>query len=128
MSGIWMRGRRLFSTSAILMLLTALAHTAGNLAPTPPLPGELEVTAAMQAFHDPLGMGMNPSIWDILRDLAFTMSITFAAIAILNLTLAASRDMPDRLLRRVGWINAGWLAAFTILCFMYRIPPPLISG
>lgn len=30
---MWKPGRRLFSTADVLMILTALAHTAGNLAP-----------------------------------------------------------------------------------------------
>src|SRR6185503_14934009 len=107
----WMRGRRLFSTSAILMLLTAAVHTAGNLAPVPLQPGEQEVIDAMKRLRTPMGMSMNPSLWDILRDLTFTMTITFFALGILNLALAASKEMPDRVLRRAGWINLAWVTA-----------------
>jgi hypothetical protein len=128
MRTMWRRGRRLFSLASILMLLTALAHTAGNLAPVEPTAAEKAVTDAMRGFHLAMGMGMNPSMLDIFEDLTFTMSITFAALAVINLALAASADIADRLLRRIAWINLVWVAAFTWLCWRYRIPPPLISG
>jgi hypothetical protein len=125
---MWRSGRRLFSTAAILMILTAAAHTAGNLIPGDPDPAEQTVFAAMNAFHEPLGMGMNPSMHDIYSMLVFTMSITFSALGIMNLLLAASSQVPDALLRRASWVNAIWVGAFTLLAWKYRIPPPLISG
>jgi hypothetical protein len=110
------------------MLLTALAHTAGNLATAEPSPEEGAVTGAMRGYRLPMGMGMNPSMLDIFEDLVFTMSITFAALAAINLALAASAEVSDRALRRIAWVNLIWVAAFTALCWKYRIPPPLISG
>jgi hypothetical protein len=56
------------------------------------------------------------------------MTITFTAFGILNLILARARDLPDRLLHRVAWINPTWVPAFTGLCRFYRVPPPPISG
>jgi hypothetical protein len=125
---MWRPGRRLFSTAAILMILTAAAHTAGNLASGPEDPAERQVFAAMDSLRVPLGMGMNPSVRDIYWDLVFTMSITFAALGVINLVVASSPDSTDRLLRRVGWVNALWVGVFLILCWAYRIPPPLISA
>jgi hypothetical protein len=121
-------GRRLFSTAAILMILTAAAHTAGNVAPRPPNPTEQKLIADMSSYRIPMGMGMNPSVNDIDRTLVFTMTITFAALGVLNLLLAASLDATDRLLLRVTWVNALWVAAFLILCVAYQVPPPLISA
>lgn len=124
---MWKRGRKLFSTAAVLMILTAAAHTAGNLAPAPKDPALEKVMAAMNSYRLPLGMGMTPSLEEIYWDLVLTMSITFAALGAINLVLAAS-DASDRLLRRVSWANLVWIVAFIALSYAYRIPPALISG
>ncbi len=110
------------------MLLTALVHTAGNLASKPDTAEELRLFSEMSDFRLPLGMGMNPSMQDILRDLAFIMSITFAALGLINLLLAASLETSAGLLRRISWINLLWVGAFMILNWAYRIPPALISA
>jgi hypothetical protein len=128
MKTMWRRGRRLFSTAAILMLLTAMAHTAGTLASVETSSEERSLIQAMKNFRTPLGMDMNPSMFDIFRALAFTMSVTLAGLAAVNLALAASPDTPDRLLRRIAWIDAAWVAAFTVLSGAYQLPPPMLSG
>lgn len=125
---MWKRGRRLFSTAAVLMVLTSLAHTAGNLAPHAEDPAEKRLFSEMSSFRVPLGMGMSPSVEDIYWDLVFTMSITFAALGVLNLLIAASEDATDRLLRRVALFNAIWVGAFLLLSWRYQIPPALISA
>ena len=125
---MWQRGHRLFSTAAVLMILTAAAHTAGNLASGPPDLAEQRLFEAMRNHKVPLGMGMNPSVHDIYWDLVFTMSITFAALGSINLVLASGPGADRRLLRRVSWANAVWIAAFLILNAVFRIPPALISA
>jgi len=117
----------MFSTAAVLMILTAVAHTAGNLTASP-TPTEQTVFSEMNGLHVPLGMGMNPSIYDIYWTLVLTMSITFAALGLINLLLAASPDVSGRVLRQVSWANALWVGAFLILTAMCRIPPGLISA
>ena len=124
---MWKPGRRLFSTAAVLMILTALAHTAGNLAPGSGDAAEKLILAAMGNYRLPMGMGMNPSMLDIFHSVVFTMSITFLALGAINLALAAG-GASDPLLRRVAWLNAAWVAAFIALNVVCRIPPPLISG
>jgi hypothetical protein len=64
---------------------------------------------------------------DVHMTLVLAMSITFAALGILNLVLASSA-IPDALLRRIIRINAAWVAATIALSLYYKIPPPLISG
>lgn len=125
---MWKPGRRLHTTAAILMLLTALAHTLGSLSAEPSNDAERKLMAAMQGYRIPLGMGMNPSQWDIFRGLSLTMSITLAALAAVNLAIAADADASGRLLRKIGWINAVWVGAFTALYAVLEVPPPLISG
>jgi hypothetical protein len=125
---LFSRGRRMFSLAAALMILTALAHTLGNLAGGPPDAADAMLEAAMRVRRVALGMGMNPSAWDIQRTLVFTMSITLAALGLMNLVLAASEETHQRLMRRVAWLNFVWVGAFTFLALAYRVPPPLISG
>jgi hypothetical protein len=125
---MWRPGRRLFSAAAVLMILTAVAHTAGNLTSRPETAAEQSVFAAMNGYHVPLGLGMNPSIYDIYWILVMTMSITFVALGWINLLLAASPDISGRVLRRVSWANAVWVGAFLILAWVYRAPPALIPA
>jgi hypothetical protein len=125
---IWKPGRRLFTVAAVLMLLTASAHTIGALSPWPDGPAERKLLAEMRGYVLSMGLGMNPSVFDIYRDLSFTMSITLAALGIMNLVLAASRDATDALLRRAGWVNAVWVGAFLALNYAFQIPPPLLCA
>jgi len=119
--------RRLLSVSAILMLLTAIAHTAGNVTPNTD-PSVVALQDRMKSHHFALGLGMTPSMFDAFMLLVLIMTVTFTAFGALNLVLAAARDLPDRLLRLVIRINAAWVAVFIGLCWFYRVPPPLISG
>jgi hypothetical protein len=110
------------------MILTAAAHTAGNMAARQDSPEEQKVFAAMSDLHFPLGMGMTPSLQDVYWTLVWTMSITFAALGAINLLLAASADVPHHVLRCISWANAVWVGAVIVLSWNYRIPPPLISA
>jgi hypothetical protein len=125
---IWKRGRRLFSIAAVLMILVAALHTVGNLMVRPDSAEEERVFAEMSSLHFPFGMGMNPSLKDVYWDLVFTMSITFAGLGLINVVAAASPDVPDRILRRMSWVNLLWVGASVVLNWMCRIPPPLISS
>jgi hypothetical protein len=58
--------------------------------------------------------------------LVLTTTVTFTAIAVLNLALV--RVISDQALQRVVWINLIWVAVFTSLCSFYQVPPPLMSG
>jgi hypothetical protein len=124
---MWRPGRRLFSTAAVLMLLTAAAHTAGQFAGSSGA-AEDAVIAAMAAFHIPMGLGMTPSFLDFFGAVSLAMSITFAALGIINLTLAASADISDRLLGRIVWVNLFWTGAFGLAMLYYQVPPPLICA
>ncbi len=123
---IWKPGRRLFSCAAILMILLAIGHTVGFFGGGPPGPAEERLLADMGALRNPLGLGMSPSVKDIHYDFAWSVTITFAALGLINLTLAAFPETPYRLLRCVTWLNVLWVAAFLTLSWIFRIPPPLI--
>ena len=125
---IWRPGRRAFTCAAILMLLMAVGHTAGFLAAGPSNPVEEKVFSDMDAVHNPLGLGMSPSMKDIFFALAFTMGVVCAALGAMNLMLAAIPETPYRVLRAAGFVNALWVGTFLILNWVYRVPPPLIFG
>ena len=125
---MWRPGRRLFSFACILILLTALLHTIGNVAPRSARTENSNVEALMRDTHMPMGMGMEPSIYDIFRALTFTMTVTFIALGVIGLLLSGSRSVSSGVVRRMTWFYALWNGAFTALCFYYRVPPPLISG
>jgi hypothetical protein len=118
--------RRLLSISAVLMLLTAFAHTTGNLMPSDP--SLIDAETRMRGYRFDFGLGMSPSMFDVFMLLVLIMTVTFIAFGVLNLALANARDFPDRLLRPIVWINVVWVAVFIALCWFYRAPPPLISG
>ncbi len=125
---IWKPGRRVFTSAAILMVLMAAGHTAGFLVAAPTTPVEEKLFADMDALRNPLGLGMSPSFKDLYFGLAFTLGVAFAGLGAMNLVLAAIPETPGRVLRAAGWVNALWVAAFLILSWVYRVPPPLIFG
>lgn len=108
------------------MGLTGLAHTVGQFGTDPP---SLAPTIdAMRAATLPMGLGMSPSLCDIFVDLAFTMSVTFFALTAMNLLLVYGVDATTRQRRAASAITLVWLGAFTGLAYLFRVPPPLISG
>jgi len=84
------------------------------------------VFAVMNAVHVDLGLGMAPSIRDIYFDFAWTATITFAALGLINLTLAANPGTPGSVLRGVTFVNLVWVGSFFILSWITRIPPPIL--
>src|SRR5262245_55617050 len=119
-------GRGWFRTGTILVLLTAVAHTLGQFGPQPPVFDEAE--AAMRAARLDMGLGMMPSLLDILSDLSFSMSITYAALGALNLLFGWSRDVSPGLRRKAALVNLLWVGAAAGLSYYYRIPPPMICA
>jgi hypothetical protein len=108
------------------MLLTALAHTVGQFAPLSP--EESTVVNAMRGHRIDLGLGMRPSFFDIFRDLSFTMGLLQAALALINLVIAAAAEVSGTLLKRITWLNVIWVAGFTAVGLGFRVSPPVISG
>ena len=64
---LFARGRRLFTWSCIATLVVAALHTIGNTASTPPGDAAyVSLESAMRGYRVPLGMGMAPSVWEII--------------------------------------------------------------
>src|SRR4051812_19289868 len=125
---LFRRGRRLFSVACLATILVAVLHTVGNtLSDTPTDAAYVVLDSAMHGYRVPLGIGMNPSIFDIYRPLVFPMSISVAAMGVLGLVVAASTESSTALIARVATVEAISCGALTILSAIYQVPPPLIS-
>jgi hypothetical protein len=121
------RGRRALTVASLAMVLVAILHTVGNLAPPPIIDEQLVVLRRqMQSVHLPFGLRMAPSVWDIQRSLVFTMSVCLLAIGLVGLLVAADRDATPRLRSRVATIAAAASGMLTALYAVYRVPPPLL--
>jgi hypothetical protein len=119
-------GRRLFSAGSIALIVVAGLHTLGQFAPPPADPAGVALLAAMGAHRLPLGLGMAPSMADIVQSLNLTMSITLLAIAVQNLVVARS-DASDRLIWRLSVVSALSIGTLVLVYGAYRIPPPLVT-
>jgi hypothetical protein len=125
---IFIKGRRSLSIAAIATLLVALAHTIGTFAPpSADDPALLSVVAAMQGYRSSMGLGMEPSMFDIQTGLSLAMSLFLVAFAVLGLSFAGDRDATPRTLSRIAVISAGTMGTLTVAFAVYRIPPPLVS-
>jgi len=127
---IWARGRRLFSTACVAVILVSAAHTIGHLAPPPSPQSDPEfarLEAAIDGYHAPLGMGMTPSFHDIHMGLVFTMTVLLISIGIIGLMFASDRGATPEQLTRLAVIFAGTTASLTGIYWFYQVPPPLVS-
>ena len=121
------RGRRLFTIASLTTILVACLHAIGNSNTAPADPAEAAVIQAMTGYTIPLGMGMAPSFWGIFRVLVHTMTVTLIALGAVGLTLAADRQVAARVVRRVAVILTVTSAVLSVICYVFQIPPPLIS-
>jgi hypothetical protein len=117
-------GRRLYTTAAVLTLIVAALHTYGMTQPVPP---DYDVAVqAMQNTRGDLGMGMTPSFWDFDRSLAYGMAIGLATMGLLGLILAGTPEATSRVLSRTAAVMTAGCIALTALCWIYKVPAPLI--
>lgn len=127
---IFSRNRRLFTTASIAVILVAVAHTAGHLAPNPVLEADPEfarLTAVIDGYHAPLGMGMSPSFHDIHMSLVFTMTVALLSMGVIGLVFAADHTVTPNQLTKIAGLAAATAASMTGIYWIYQIPPPLVS-
>lgn len=110
----------------VLLVLTAVLHAFGHT--QKPSAEHQALEAQMAAYRLPFGTGNDPTMLDAMHMLSWTMSLAFLAIGLMVLGIIAMAETPDRLLRRVAWMNALWLAVFAGLSCYFRLPPPAILG
>jgi hypothetical protein len=120
------RGRRLFSSASIGLVVVGILHSIGSFAPRPPDPARAPLEQAMRADRIPLGF-WQPSTMDILMDLTATMSVLLFALAAVNLVVAKSRETSDALVRRCGLVSALAVGAMVLASYHYKIPPPFMT-
>ena len=125
LSTIFTRGRRLFAGASLLTIFVAALHTYGTVQPIPPAFDG--VVQGMQNAQVDMGLGMAPSVWDIDRSLAFTMSITLTTMGLLGLVLAGTTEATARVLSRTAAVMTAASIALTALYWIYKVPPPLTS-
>lgn len=70
---------------------------------------------------------MRPSVYEIYRSLAFTMSITLVVMGAFGLIVARTPDPSGRLLRAAILTSTVAVGALVVLYAAYRIPPPLLT-
>src|SRR5262245_19642734 len=119
------RGRRLFSSASLVLLLTAAVHTLGHFAPRELSPEEKVVEAAMAGYRVDMGLGMSPSVQDMVQALSLTMPIGLSVWAIANLLIAAT-DATGRGVKLLAWLSVAGSALLIALYAYYQIPPPLM--
>jgi hypothetical protein len=121
-------GRRLFSAASIATIVVAVLHTVGHFSPAPADDARYTVLERMMRdYRIPLGLGMAPSIHDLFESLSLTMSVSLLTLGILGLVLAADRDATPRLLSRTAAVFACGMGLLTVIYWVYRIPPPLVT-
>lgn len=120
------RGFRLFSSASILLIIIALMHQFGHVNPPPGDPSRDRALEAMEAYRLPMPLGMRPSLRDVLGALSLTMTITFIALGIQNLTVAAADTPERRMVRRLALMSTVTVAALVATYGHYRISPPLV--
>lgn len=120
-------GRRLFSIACILLILVALAHTAGHFSP-PPVddPAFDTMDRAMKGYLIPMG-AMSPSFFDVVQSLSLTMTVTLLLLGALGLLTATSTGASDALIRRLALGYLVGSGALVAVFALYRIPPPLYT-
>jgi hypothetical protein len=123
---IFRRGNRLLTLASLILLLEAAGHTMGTLSPLPDEPDVQELAHAMRELRTPLGLGMEPSAWDINRGLALTMSVTLLLMAVAGLAVPAAAPDNRRVYRVIAGILCGANLAMLAIWWFYRVPPPLM--
>jgi hypothetical protein len=125
-SSIFKRGNRLFAFGSIGLIVASILHTIGHFAPTGNDPALITVDGAMRAYRFDMGLGMHPSIMDVLDSMSLTMTITVLFLGLYNLMTLALAGNNAKLVRRLIALNVLGTGAIVALYAFYRIPPPLI--
>lgn len=123
---IFRKGNRLLAIASLILLLEAVAHTVGTLSPLPDDPDVQALAQTMREVRMPLGLGMEPSAWDIQRGLGLTMSVTLVLMGVLGIAIPVAA--PDN--RRAYRVTAAALCAANLamlaIWWRYQVAPPLL--
>lgn len=123
---IFRPGRRLLTAGSIVLLLEAVAHTVGALSPLPDDPAISALVDALKTTTSPMGLGMEPSAWDIQRGLVFTMTVLLVLMGLLGLLLPSAAPENRGVYRRTAGLLCTANLALLALWWVYQLPPPLV--
>ncbi len=123
---IFRRDRLFLIIASLVLLLEAVAHTFGAFAPLPDEPAVRELVASMRELRTPLGLGMEPSAWDINRSLVLAMTVLLLLMGTAGLVLPAAAPDDPRVYRWTALILLLANLALLAIWAVYRVPPPLM--
>lgn len=112
---------RTHTTAGILFLLTGIAHTIGQFAPSAPDPGSAAVVTAMKGFLIPRA---GFTYWDVMQCWGALYGAMTFLFGVLLLAVGHWTDHDlrgHRATAGVGFVAAAAQAAIALLC---RTPPP----
>lgn len=120
------KGNRLLAIASVILLVEAVAHTVGVLSPLPDDPAVQALARAMRELRTPLGLGMEPSAWDINRGLGLTMTVTLVLMGVMGLAIPAAAPGNRRVYRLTAGVLCGANLAMLAIWWVYQVSPPLM--
>jgi len=115
------RGRRLFATGAVLLIVIGLVHSLSLIkGPVPSNETERQLLDLMSSYKFAL-MGSMRSMQDLMT--GFSIAFMLAALGLGAVDFALRRERAQ-LLKRVALLNALWLAALTGVSLRYFFAAP----
>ena len=120
------KGTRLLSIAAVILVLEAVLHTMGSFAPPPDDATLLALIESMRGVRLPVGLGMEPSIFDIQRALALALTALFLLMAAVGIALPAAAPGSRRVYRTTVALLLAANVVLLALWWSYRIAPPLL--
>lgn len=115
------RGRRLFTAGTLLLIVMALVHSVSLIKkPVPSNETERQLLDLMSNYRFDL-MGSARSMQNLMT--GFSISFMFAALGFAALDIALRHERA-RLLKRVAFLNALWLAFMTAVSLRYFFAAP----
>jgi hypothetical protein len=127
MGGVVRRGHRLFAAGSVGLIAVAALHTVGHFTAEAPDAAGAVLLTAMQNYRMNLGLGMQPSLWDVQASLSLTMTITLVGLGFINLAVLAIAGETPNLIRRLTLLDVAIVGALVVLYGSYRIPPPFLT-
>ena len=122
-------GRGLFKTAAVLMIVMAVAHTIVQVAIASRADPELlSIHERMREHRAAVGLGLRPTMLDMVIGASMTMSVTLLALGITGLIVAGGPGdgNQDRLLRRLAWLGVAWVGALIVVYARHLWVPALV--
>lgn len=113
----------LFTSGAVVLLLTSAAHTLGHFAERPADPVQQELTEHMKRVTQTMG-GMTFSAWQAVECLSLYMSVLAAGLGLVCMVIRPALRACPRVLRPVSGICALVTGGCAAIAFWSHLAPP----